>query len=237
MRDNIIISDLHGCRTEFNQLLKKIKYDPKQHRLILVGDFLDRGTDPVGLLHQIQDMNIETTVGNHEEKCERWRRNELLAKITGKPNPMAPVSDIRRKQWEALSKEDVKWLISLPFYIHIKENWYVLHAGAEPSVPFFEQDLGSLIRIRYVDKNTLRHVKPKSKEQPPNTYFWAEKWGQPINLVFGHHRFEEPKIFKNENNVCVGIDTGCVFGGHLTAFNVDRNEFVQVKANSTYYQR
>lgn len=234
MRENIVIGDLHSCRDEFNRLLKKLDYDKSKHRIILVGDLIDRGPDPIGLVHQIQDMGIESVLGNHSEKLLRWRRHEALKALTGAENPMKEPTAQRRKEWESFTKSDLQWLTSLPLQIHVKDNWYVVHAGMEPNVPFAEQDLERIIRIRYVDENG-KYVKPKTKEKPKGTWFWAEKWAQPFNILFGHQGFAEPTVFRNENNVCIGLDTKAVFGGKLTAYNIERNEFVQVKAAKSYY--
>jgi bis(5'-nucleosyl)-tetraphosphatase (symmetrical) len=237
MRENIIIGDAHGCRDEFNHLLDKLKYDVAKHRIILVGDILDRGPDPIGLLHQIRKMELEAVLGNHEEKALRWRRHEAMKDLTGQDNPMKELTDQRRDEWLSLTKSDLQWLTALPLKLRVKDNWYVVHAGMEPGVPFDKQDLERIIRLRYVYKNGTYAKPKKDKAQPPNSEFWAGKWTQPYNIVFGHQRFEEPKIFKNENNTCIGIDTGCCFGNTLTAFNVERNEYTQVKANKVYYKR
>jgi bis(5'-nucleosyl)-tetraphosphatase (symmetrical) len=235
-RENIVVGDVHGCRDEFNELLDKIKYDPKQHRVLLVGDILDRGTDPVGLLKQIRKMELDCVLGNHEEKALRWRKYEALRDLTGQDNPMKPPSDDRRKEWESLSKNDLHWLSNLPLIRLIKDNWYIVHAGLEPAVKFEDQDLARIIRIRYVDKDG-HYVKPKTKETPEGSEFWAGRWEQPYNIIFGHQRFDSQQIFKNKNNICIGVDTGCVFGNMLTAYNIERNEFIQVKAKKTYYKR
>lgn len=237
MREHIIIGDIHGCREEFNQLLDKLKYDVKKHRVILVGDILDRGPDPVGLLQQIRKMELETVLGNHEEKALRWRKHEALRELTGQDNPMKELTAQRREEWLGLSKSDIQWLTSLPLQLHVKDNWYVVHAGMEPGVSFAKQDLERIIRLRYVDKHGI-YVKPKkNKEQPPESQYWAYNWTQPYNIIFGHQKFDEPKVFKNDNNTCIGIDTGCCFGNTLTAFNLERNEYVQVKAHKVYYKR
>lgn len=235
MRENIVVGDPHGTKDEFNQLLDKINYDPKKHRVLIVGDLADRGSDPVGLIKQVRKMELECVLGNHEEKILRWYRHEDIRKLAGKDNPIR-VSDQRRDEWAALSKKDLAWISSLPLQIHIKDNWYVVHAGMEPGLPFDQQDIGRIIRLRYVDANG-RHVKMKDREQPPDSWFWAERWNQPYNIIFGHQVFPEPRIFKNDNNVCIGVDSGCCFGGALTAYNIERNEFVQVKAKKTYYKR
>jgi hypothetical protein len=125
----------------------------------------------------------------------------------------------------------------LPLQINIKDNWYIVHAGLEPGVSFNKQDLERIIRLRYVDKDGI-YVKPKrGKEQPPDTQYWAAHWNQPYNIIFGHQRFDEPKTFKNVNNICIGLDTGCCFGGAMTAYNLERDEYTQVKANKIHYKR
>ena len=234
-REVIVIGDPHGTRKEFNQLLEKFKYNKNKHRIILCGDAIDRGEDPIGLLHQIQDMNLEMTLANHEEKALRWRKHEAFKEATCTPNPMKEPVASRRKEWEALTKADLKWIASLPVSIRIKENWVVVHAGLVPSLSLQNQNPEHVIRVRYVDEKTLEYKAAKNKEQPKGSIFWAEAWNQPMNVVFGHTRFKEPKIFKNKNNVCVGIDTGCVYGGELTAYNINKNEFTSVKAERKYY--
>lgn len=234
MRENIIIGDLHGCRDEFNNLLDKIKYDSKTHRLILVGDIIDRGPDPVGLLRQIRNMQIESVLANHEDKMLRWRRHEEMKEMTGKPNPMKDPLPERKKEWKAFSKEDLQWISHLPPRIHIKTNWYVVHAGAEPSRHFDLQKQDTMMRIRYVDENG-NFAKISSNDKIPKwATYWTEKWSQPYNLIFGHHRHNHPTKYINKNNICIALDTGCVFGGALTAYNVERDEYIQIKANKKY---
>jgi len=232
MRENIIIGDLHSCRDEFNQLLDKINYDQSKHRVIIVGDLIDRGDDPVGLVRQIRKMELECVVGNHESKMLRWLKYETRRKEDGTPNPMIPPTDKRRKEWESFSNKSINWLSNLPHQIHIKDNWYVIHAGLEPAVAFEKQKPEHMIRLRRVDKEGFAI---RGKSQIANSYFWASRWNQPYNIIFGHERHNEPTKYVNDNNICVAIDQGCVFGGYLTAYNLDRDEFIQVKARKTYY--
>ena len=66
---------------------------------------------------------------------------------------------------------------------------------------------------------------------PPDGVPWAERWSGPPFVVYGHT--PRPDIFKLKWSV--GIDTACVFGGHLTAFILPERRFVQVKARRRYY--
>lgn len=234
MRENIVVGDLHGCRAEFNLLLQKIGYNKSRHRVVLVGDIIDRGEDPVGLVHQIQDMGLESVLGNHEEKLLRWRQHEDQKQITAQPNPMKPPVESRKKEWLAFSREDLEWFRKLPLKIHLRDNWHVVHAGMEPCVSFEHQDLHRIIRIRYVDDHG-RYIKTKDRERPPSAHYWTDKWAQPYNIIFGHQKHARPTSYWHETNTCVALDTGCVFGGALTAYNLEANQFTQIEAKRKYY--
>jgi diadenosine tetraphosphatase ApaH/serine/threonine PP2A family protein phosphatase len=139
--------------------------------------------------------------------------------------------------YEKLTAADIAWMKSLPLSIHIKDNWYALHAGLEPAYDFNKQNPSLVMRCRYVNAKGKAVALNKDKSQPDGTTFWADSWEGRESIVFGHTVFDEPKVFRNKNNICIGIDTGCVYGGHLTAFFLDRFEFVQVKAKKVYFEK
>jgi hypothetical protein len=71
---------------------------------------------------------------------------------------------------------------------------------------------------------------------------WYTRWAGPESVVYGHDvpDLKEPRITGTGKAVCFGIDTGCVFGGHLTALVLDEDglgTFVQVPARRTYWER
>lgn len=237
MKENIIISDVHGCRREFNQLLDKLNYDSQKHRVILVGDLIDRGPDPVGLVQQVQRMQLEVSRGNHEDKALNWRKAELRRKLTGEKNTAKPPSNTKtREEWEAFTNQDLDWLDNLPYSVHIKENWFCIHAGLESCNSFTKQNLEKMIRVRYLNKYGQAVNLKVDKSQPADTKFWAEMWEGKESIVFGHFGVKEPTYFKNKNNTCIALDTRCVYGGYLTAYNLERDEFIQIKAAKVYYQ-
>lgn len=235
MRERIVIGDCHGCIDEFNELLNVINYSRSRHRLILVGDLLDRGKDPIGLLNQIRAMELEVVLSNHEQKAYNWRRFEEQERNDGKPNPIKEPNPKRKREWLSLSEEDLLWIKNLPHILDLENEWYVVHGGLEASKSMKEQVRDNVIRTRVLDKNgdfvKMRNGEPK----PEGTEFWATAWNRPHNIIFGHTVFKKPKVFTNSNNMCIGIDTGCVYGGHLTSYNIDRAEFVQVKSRKKYY--
>jgi hypothetical protein len=117
----VVIGDVHGCLEELKELLAEIAaYDdgrglPKgRDRLIFVGDLVDRGPDPVGVVHFVQDLGAACVLGNHEEKHVRWAKHEARKAETGEPNPMRPFDDRRLAEHNALSEADRRWLAALP---------------------------------------------------------------------------------------------------------------------------
>lgn len=235
-RKTIIVGDIHGCKTELDELLEIINYDPKSIRLVFLGDLLHRGPDSLGVLRKVQELKGSCVIANHEFWQLRFNKLEQEYKLTGAKNPMR--SNKRRAEiYEQLSKSDFDWIRSLPSKIHLKDNWYAIHAGCQPAIPFFDQQVEQLIRCRWVDDKTGLMVEQKNKEQPKESSYWADVWNQPYNIVFGHHGFDKPKVFKNKNNKCVGIDTRCVYGGALTAYHLEDDNFIQVKAKKVYWPK
>ncbi len=160
--------------------------------------------------------------------------------------PRAPIPEQRKDQWRALSPEQRRWLDS-SVYIDLARDWYVVHAGLEP-LGFGEQTSDRIMRLRYVDPTTGRMVTnlDGSLDQPPGSVWWMDVWPGPQNIIYGHavHSLTTPRIDVRETPHgivrCFGIDTGCCYGGRLTAmvFEDDamRSEpsFVQVDAQETY---
>lgn len=241
-REIVVISDVHGCIEELDNLLETISYNKSKTRLVFVGDLVDRGPDSIGVLRRVQELDAECILGNHEDKHMRWRKHEEIKVLTGKPNPMNKIS--RNKRWlnERLTEDDWDWLYSLPIFIDLGGGLYVVHGGCVPGIPFVDQRISNLLRARYINDNGKPVSLTSDKLQPPNTEYWAKLWGGPESIIYGHNVNSEsgPRIDIHGSNVCFGIDTGCCFGGHLTAMIIypDRViEFCSVAAKEVYYNR
>lgn len=234
----MLVGDIHGCLEEFEELLKAISYSRETIRLILVGDLMDRGPDPIGCIRKAQEMGVEVLKGNHEDKHIRWYWKQLRAANGGPPNDMRKLHVNAQVQNALLSEHDVRWMENLPLFINVKDNWYATHAGVAPFIPMAEQYWKQAIRIRYVDKHSGKMVNlPRDKSIPPGSSYWAELWKGPENVVYGHcvHSLTDIRLDTTPSGArCVGIDTGCCFGGRLTAIDLDTLETVQVQAKKEY---
>lgn len=252
-RETFIVGDLHGSKIELDELLDKIKFDPKTIRLIFCGDLEDRGLYSAECIWFVRSLceagQAECLMGNHDQKHCRYRAHEIRQKLTGTPNPMRPMKPSDLEAHKKLSDADIAWMRNLPLKIHLKDNWYAIHGGLEPIYDLDHQSPDQIIRCRYVSNGKALHKngKPiefgkaiplnKDKSQPINTYYWADVWNGEQSIVYGHmvHSLNKPLITERPNGIkCIGIDTGCVYGGFLTGYFLERNEFVQVKAKQEY---
>lgn len=203
---------------------------------------MDRGPDPVGVVRRVRELGFESVLGNHDDKHIRWRRHERIRASSGRSNPMR-ADPVFCRQNQELSEDDVLWLQSLPSTLDLGGNWITVHAGFE-DVPMSEQKADRMARVRYVDEVTGEMV-PLGRDcsQPRGTVFWTQKWKGSSNVIYGHavHDLLTPRIDISPSGVlCASIDTGCCFGGTLTAMVFDGNmnvySFVQVRAKRAYAQ-
>lgn len=233
----IFVGDVHGCLDELDELVRTLSLSSSD-RLIMIGDLIDRGPDPVGVVRRVRESGWESLLGNHEDKAIHWLKNESLVK-GGRPNNMQPPSPGRMAEWKRLSPKDVGWLWRLPMTIEAG-GWTAVHAGLEPRFILAKQEVDKMLRVRFAHKETGKYVPmdPEKMEQPPDTLFWAEMWGGPESVVYGHSVFGSVRLDERPGGaVCAGIDTGCVYGGALTAAVLDGGvmTFVSVTAKREYF--
>ena len=71
----IVVGDVHGCLEELDELLSRLEVGPSD-RLVLAGDLMDRGPDPVGVVRRARERGALAVLGNHDEKHLRFARHE-----------------------------------------------------------------------------------------------------------------------------------------------------------------
>jgi len=243
MQRTIVIGDIHGCAVELEELLKKLNLTPDD-KLYSVGDILDKGPDVLGCLDLCIKYRVVNIEGNHDNKYNRWQKHEANQKATGKKNPMTSVSEKNLEVYRMMTSEHSEYLINAPVTIFLEQqNTLLVHGGVFPlAVMPLEKQLkkrrSEIMRLRWLDNDTLKFVPLiGSLEQPPNTTLWSTLWDGPFDVVYGHiaHSLDNPRIDKREDGIkCIGIDTGAVIGGHLTAYVLETEEVIQVKAKELY---
>jgi diadenosine tetraphosphatase ApaH/serine/threonine PP2A family protein phosphatase len=151
---------------------------------------------------------------------------------------MRPPSEKKLAQNQALSDEDVAWLRGLPTVI-VTELWVLVHGGLMPGVALAAQKVDHMLRVRWVDgDNKYVALDPEDPRQPEGTKTWMEVYDGDRNVVYGHAAHSLSTVRKDGPNArgagCFGIDTGCVYGGRLTAFVLETQEVIQVQARKVY---
>jgi hypothetical protein len=129
---------------------------------------------------------------------------------------------------EKLRAEDWTYLAAMPLTHHEPElDTVFVHGGFLPDEPWQKQPANVVTRIQVID----RDGKPRKRADVPDAPAWADLWSGPPFVIYGHTPRSE--IYKLKWSV--GIDTGCVMGGFLTAYELPDKRFVQVKARQRYW--
>jgi hypothetical protein len=199
MRRSVIIGDLHGCAAELDTLLDKIGLGADD-RLCCVGDLVARGPDGIGVLRLLGKVGARSVLGNHDLKLRALRPRPGKKPPDKIPSSVANVFD-------KLEEQDWQLFDELPLYLDLPEHdLRIVHAGVVPNVPISEQDPWVLTNLRSFDADG----KPSSQWSPTT---WAAGYRGRPHVVFGHDARSRLQL----HPCATGIDTGCVYGGELTA--------------------
>ena len=204
MELTVVVGDVHGCREELEELLEGVEYDARNDRLIFAGDLIDRGPYPRQVVEFARQIGAECVMGNHEDKAIRWK--------LGRPVKVKPD---REQEWRSFSPSDWEYLMALPPHIKLNDNLYVVHGGCRPGRSVERQFYKEAIRLRYMKKSNLQmaSVHDVTEENKDQYVWWTDIWDGP-HVIYGHAVWMD---YPRRDKTATGIDTGCVFGGALTA--------------------
>ena len=239
-----IIGDVHGCFDELYELLTTLGYQinhvetddsnfgfevlaPHDRKAVFVGDLVDRGPDSPGVLRLVMSM-VHSGVaycvpGNHDIK--------LLKYLSGKQVQIKHGLEVTVKQLESESiafKQSVRQFLYglISHYVLDKGNLVVAHAGLKEEM---QGRASGAIRSFCMYGETTGEI---DEFGLPVRYNWAKEYRGKAKVVYGHTPVPDAEWL----NRTMDIDTGCVFGGKLTALRYPEEELVSVKAQQVYYQ-
>ncbi len=237
-----IIGDVHGCSAELVQLLGKVGYEvrpqsslqkepivttPVGRRAIFLGDLVDRGPDIPGVLRIVMGMVASGSAicvpGNHDVKLARKLRGSDSHITHGLAESLkqleAESDDFKQKVAEFLDR-----LVS--HYVLDDGKLVVAHAGL---LEEYQGRASKQVRDFALYGETTGET---DEFGLPVRWKWAENYRGKATVVYGHTPVLKPEWINNT----VNIDTGCVFGGRLTALRYPEMELVSVTAAKTYYE-
>lgn len=228
-----IIGDIHGCYDELIELIEKLGYKkeklgyihPEGRKLFFLGDLVDRGPktpEVLKLVMSLVNSNYAYCVpGNHDAKLQK----KLIGKSVNLKHGLA-------ETLEQLEKEPPEFLEEIKEFVYKLVSHYVLdngklvvaHAGMKETM----QGRGSgMIRQFAMYGETTGE---SDEFGFPVRYQWSEDYRGKALVVYGHTPVLEPDWINNT----VNIDTGCVFGGKLTALRYPEKESISVQAKKIY---
>jgi len=236
----IVIGDVHGCADELEDLFDEVALTDRDD-LCFVGDLVVRGPEPARVLRLVAEHGGRAVRGNHEHRLLRWHalhRDEdaRASDLTALDRRVIESKMLRRTATEI---DEAGWqlLASLPLWRDAHDGALrVLHAGLVPGVPIEDQAERTLLYVRGID------AEGKPTERRDQGTLWGALYEGPPHVVFGHNAHREPQL----HEWATGIDTGCVYGGALTALVLDsgaaipplrdrRDALVSVPARRIYH--
>lgn len=237
-----IIGDVHGCFIELKELLLKLGYKITKHRdktknfgysvknpegrkVIFVGDLVDRGPASNEVLRlamsMVKNNQAFAVNGNHDDKLNR--------KLNGRDVKIAYGLAETLEQLASEPKEfiqDVKKFLRgrISHYVFDDGKLVVAHAGLPEE---FHGRASGTVRSFAMYGETTGEIDDFGM---PVRYLWAKEYDGKAMVVYGHTAVTEAVWLNNT----IDIDTGCVFGGKLTALQYPSRNLVSVKAKKVY---
>jgi hypothetical protein len=205
MGRTLIVGDVHGCRRELELLLDRAAFTAGD-RLIFVGDMVARGPDSLGVLDVVRRTGAIVVRGNHEQKLLSWKEART-SRLRGEAARDVKLGAIHARLAEELRPVDWSILETSLLWLDLPEHGLrVVHAGVQPGVAIDRMKPSTLMRIRTVS----RDGKPSPGD---GAVLWGARYVGPPHVVFGHNAAPGLQLHR----WATGLDTGCVYGGRLTA--------------------
>ena len=219
----IIIGDIHGCSGALRLLLAKVMPDPKEDKLILLGDLFDRGPDSWGVFQMVKELaeaygdRFVLLRGNHEDYLLAQKLSfayKLMWERVGRGTTVKSF-----KAHGAKMEDSAAWIREHVVYNCRGEGFQCVHAGLKIE-PMEANDYYTMIHdhgvvMENVYAGPLTIVGHIALEKPT----WFPGGGQPMQELKEGERYGLPE----RGVIC--IDTGCGKGGRLTGMVIEDGQF------------
>ncbi len=232
-----IIGDVHGCFSELVLLLDQLGYQvaadgstaihPDGRTAVFVGDLVDRGPQTPAVLKLVMGMTATgsglSVAGNHEAKLVRALRGKDVTRSHGLAESLAQLA----ASPDGFGGQAAEFMDKLLGHLVLDEGRLVIaHAGLPEAM---HGRASSAVRAFALYGDTTGET---DEYGLPVRYPWAQDYRGTAVVVYGHTPV--PEATWVNRTIC--IDTGCVFGGKLTALRYPERELVSVPAGQVYYQ-
>ena len=235
------IGDIHGCRSELETLLGELGYaierdaegrptdaaHPEGRKVVYLGDLVDRGPDTPGVLRlamgMVRNGHALAVPGNHESKLVRALRGKKVQTSHGLAESLTQLA----AEEPEFRREVEQFADGLVSHLVLDDgNLVVAHAGL---IEAYQGRASGRVRSFALYGDTTGET---DEYGLPVRFPWAENYRGRAMVLYGHTPTLEPEWVNN--TMC--LDTGCVFGGKLTALRYPEREIVSVPAERVWYE-
>lgn len=212
------IGDVHGCSQELERLLGEIAPGPED-QVLFAGDLFDRGPDPLGVLDLVERWGSRSVMSNHED----YLLHALEVVGRGEPFETRHQYVVRcLRQIAPQAQRFHTFLRELPLFRR-GPGWLLVHAGIDPEAG-----------VQETSRETMLNVRAWPQDQPDAPQ-WYETYAGSELVIFGHNARRQAVMHRRGGVLkAVGLDTGCVYGGKLTAFHLEEERLIQIDAARDY---
>lgn len=243
-----IIGDVHGCYEELIELVEKLGYEqephsqktlfdapifshPEDRKLIFLGDIIDRGPHNIKSLQLVANMvdagKAYCMPGNHEMKFLKKLKGKDVHIVHGLAKTLKEVENLAEEKRDAFIQKSIDFISGLYSHFVFDDGHLVVsHAGIKEEMQ--GRGSGKIRQFCFYGETTGE----TDEFGLPVRHDWAVNYRGSALVVYGHTPVPEAEWL----NKTINIDTGCVFGGKLTAFRYPEKELVSVKAKQIYSQ-
>lgn len=204
-----VVGDVHGCAEELRAILRHAS----GRQVLLLGDLFTKGPDPVGVWECVRECGADAILGNHDLRL----LDIVDGNRPGDLHGLSVVEDLNRADptWAA-------WLQSRPLWKDI--GWgLAVHAGLPPD--------GEVLGVAPDVLTCVRVL----KTGPAKGQHWVDAYEGPRRVVYGHDARRGIRRSVRDGHLrTLGLDSGCVYGGQLTAWMPDLDRMVQIPARRVY---
>lgn len=236
-----IVGDVHGCFDELSELLNKLGWDvssnptvegmtyrvshPEGRKLVFLGDLVDRGPRVPEVLRLAMDAVAQGSAlcvpGNHDVKLVKALRGKRVTVRHGLAQSLEQLDD----ETDEFRSRVMEFLDGLVSHFELDDGRLVVaHAGMREEM---QGRASGVVRSFALYGETTGETDELGL---PVRYDWAKEYRGRAMVVYGHTPVPEPEWL----NRTLNIDTGCVFGGSLTALRYPEKDLVSVPATRAY---
>ncbi len=202
------IGDVHGCFDALKDLLSKLPLT-EGDELVFLGDYVDRGPNSKEVILLLEELSKNYKCvflrGNHEEMLLNCVEKGRECDVWYFNGARATLESFGGKGGLLEHLDFFRSTV----YFYQKGHYVFVHAGVRPGIPLEKQHPFDLVWIR-------------------DEFIYSENPLPGKIVVFGHTPLMKPFVGGDK----IGLDTGCVYGGFLTAFRIEDGTIYQVKCSS-----